>query len=190
MAYKGGTKIVSVPPKGQLFGFNSGTLGAWVKDAATSKLVLLTNGHVLPRAGLPVHYQTAQGAKIGECLRTGYDNVIDAAIGLPDDETSATKETGEVVYKGFADPAEGEKIICYGAVSGKGEGTIKLGVDKIRYGSRCFEIVTDWGAHGDSGTVILNANLDIVGLYWGLAMNRRYAHYITDVRDRMNIGPI
>ncbi len=193
MPIPGGSTLV-VTPIGAMP--NSGTLGAWILLSLSKEPAFLSNGHVLNKVSADVHLDTTGGPVIGAVLDSRHPLTIDAGVGkcsLARAWEYATKAIGtDFTYRRFADPDNTEAVTMCGAVSGLGVADVDTTVNHMHSGRRCFELrrwddYLTWGVHGDSGTVILNASEDIVGLYWGHTGGRHYAHYMTDVATLLGL---
>lgn len=180
---KGGLKIMNDKNK------NYGTLGCMATRTSNNKAVLLSNDHVLYADG------AADGSKIGQpsgdsCKFVGTnvlgirDGTVDGAIAeITVDSNATIDQIGNVT--GTATAVVGDTVRKMGARTGLTTGVVTSityatkDTDKGIYWTGQVEVQTNQGKdkfadHGDSGSVIVDANNNVIALLWGISVDSPY----------------
>jgi hypothetical protein len=187
----------------------SGTLGGWVWDTITRRVVALSNEHVfgsVPGVGV---IQPAAGDggvsphdHVASVLRAG---TLDAAIAAPDDAglISTTISGGALAVFEIGDAAIDMRVEKTGRATGRTVGIVDLiDFDYDYYGSHADLWVDsedgDFSSSGDSGALYVeasptsrgHASARVVGLHWGGSGTSGVGHPIRRVFDDLGLAPL
>jgi len=177
----------------------SGTLGGWVWDLVTDRIVALSNAHVFgSTVGKPVLQPSKQdggsdpGDRIATVLRTG---TLDAAVAVPLDNgvVHASILNGGPAVFDIAEATLDMRIRKTGRATGLTHGVVQLIDYDSDHGSHADLWIdgdgTDFSSEGDSGALYLEAETGdlpsqhhrVVGLHWGGSGNDGVGHRIQAV---------
>lgn len=213
---------ISIGPCREVGGYvYTGTLGAVVQDDATAKPMLLSNFHVMcidsgwavgDKMAQPSRVDTGScpGAVVGRLKRAELTSAVDAAVCTLSGRKFACEiaEIGKVA--GTADAVIGKPVRKRGRTTGLTRGSvdsISLSV-KLDYGTGIgvktlkdqIGLVPDttknrsFGEKGDSGSVVVNAQRKVVGLYFaggsdGTGVANPIAAVLSALKVSMCVGP-
>lgn len=182
----------------------AGTLGGWVRDTASGRVVALSNRHVF---GAVVGDAVPQPARadggrlpadvVATVLRVSWN--FDAAVAIPSDPALVAGVVlgGGPAVVAVADVAVGDRVEKTGRSTGRTAGVVEL-VDYRPADRDSFDLWIDGGDAdfsdaGDSGALYLLADPDrsggraAVGLHWGGAAHDGVGHHLRAVLDDLRL---
>lgn len=186
----------------------SGTLGGWVWDIATERIVALSNAHVFGSTiGKPILQPSKQDGgvdpadRIGSVLRTA---TLDAAIAVPLDAgvvDASIRGVGPAVFE-IAEATLDMRIRKTGWATGLTHGVVQLIDYDSDHGSHADLWIegdgADFSAEGDSGALYLESDVGgaatqhqrVVGLHWGGSGNDGVGHRIQAVFAELGLSTL
>lgn len=188
---------------------SAGTLGSIVYDSNTSKPLLLSNAHVLANSDTPTEDLALTGDDIfqpgkydtgTEVVASLYNWIplqdgvtVDAALAAPLIDVSNTIIDIPRIT-GIASPQVGMKVKKSGRTTGFTEGEI-MSVEStidVDYGTETIRltdqfITTCMSAGGDSGSICINDNNDVIGLLFAGSDKVTVFNKIENVINQLNI---
>jgi hypothetical protein len=157
----------------------SGTLGAFARNRSDGALLMLTNSHVLPDAGVDVFQPgnlTAGHRVVGTSDRGVSTNAwLDCAVATVTDgqaTSAAIADVGPVT--GTSTISLWQQVFKRGATTDFTSGLIVSVVPDLSLGTLVGMIIDTFpfggvfAWHGDSGSVILNSNNEVIGLLFAI----------------------
>nr|WP_321237076.1 trypsin-like serine protease [uncultured Psychroserpens sp.] len=196
-----------------------GTLGALFKLKSGNKIYLLSNRHVIfdsdynenknkvvSPARIHVSKSLNEINTIGKIIWSSqkHDDILDAAIAEVNDKTKSCIDIGkycvnnELSFNGIAKAKIGDSIKKFGKTTGLTYGEIKsinctVNVSKNIKTPKIFRrqiLTSNISDYGDSGSVVINQDNDVVGLLTG--GNKTTASFCNNIKYIFNneLGPI